>query len=160
MKYYFLAASLPALAIDEAPPLSVDEFRERCADHMAPADLDELDRLLGRRDDAPRGRFGVAATRYERLLRDEAARRRATRRQADPASWLRAPYDFDLRTRKGVDHALARRTPLEREQALDRHRWERLTELGYTVEWQTYPMGHEVCPDEIRDIGAWLARRL
>jgi phospholipase/carboxylesterase len=36
----------------------------------------------------------------------------------------------------------------------------RLTELGYAIEWHTYPMGHEVCPDEIRDIGAWLGRVL
>jgi len=34
----------------------------------------------------------------------------------------------------------------------------RLQELGYIVEWRTYPMGHEVCPDEIRDVGAWLRK--
>jgi phospholipase/carboxylesterase len=46
--------------------------------------------------------------------------------------------------------------PLERgEQARDR-----LSGLDYEVEWKTYPMGHEVHPEEIRDIGAWLGRRL
>jgi phospholipase/carboxylesterase len=46
--------------------------------------------------------------------------------------------------------------PLERgEQARDR-----LSDMGYEVEWRTYPMGHEVQPEEIRDIGAWLGRRL
>jgi phospholipase/carboxylesterase len=29
---------------------------------------------------------------------------------------------------------------------------------GISVDWSTYPMGHEVCPDEIRTINAWLAR--
>ena len=32
----------------------------------------------------------------------------------------------------------------------------RLTKMGYAVEWHSYPMGHEVCPDEIRDIAGWL----
>jgi phospholipase/carboxylesterase len=36
---------------------------------------------------------------------------------------------------------------------------DRLRALGYGVEWKSYPMGHELCPDEIRDVGAWLASR-
>jgi phospholipase/carboxylesterase len=35
---------------------------------------------------------------------------------------------------------------------------DRLLELGYAVEWRAYPMGHEVHPQEIQDIGAWLRR--
>ena len=35
---------------------------------------------------------------------------------------------------------------------------DRLLELGYAVEWRTYPMGHEVHPQEIHDIGAWVRR--
>lgn len=35
-----------------------------------------------------------------------------------------------------------------------------LTGLGYAVEWRQYPMPHSVCPEEIRDIGAWLRRVL
>ncbi len=33
---------------------------------------------------------------------------------------------------------------------------DRLVALGYDVAWNTYPMGHEVHPQEIQDIGAWL----
>ena len=43
----------------------------------------------------------------------------------------------------GVDRAIASRDNLRR--------------LGYRVEWRTYPMLHSVCPEEIRDIAAWLA---
>ncbi len=32
--------------------------------------------------------------------------------------------------------------------------------LGYTVEWQTWPMQHEVCLEEIEMVGRWLAARL
>ncbi len=31
-----------------------------------------------------------------------------------------------------------------------------LHERGYDVAWHSYPMMHAVCPDEIRDIAAWL----
>lgn len=31
-----------------------------------------------------------------------------------------------------------------------------LESAGYAVEWQEYPMGHEVCLEEIREISRWL----
>lgn len=31
-----------------------------------------------------------------------------------------------------------------------------LTRLGYSIRWHDYPMQHEVCMDEIKDIRAWL----
>ena len=34
-----------------------------------------------------------------------------------------------------------------------------LEALGVTVQWRTYPMGHSVCPEEIRDLGDWLTLR-
>ena len=34
-----------------------------------------------------------------------------------------------------------------------------LTSLGYQVEWREYGMGHEVSPQEIADISAWLNAR-
>ncbi|MDX1607115.1 MAG: hypothetical protein R3202_13050, partial [Candidatus Competibacterales bacterium] len=37
---------------------------------------------------------------------------------------------------------------------------ERLRALGYDCRWQDYPMRHEVCPEEIQVIGAWLRERL
>jgi len=40
------------------------------------------------------------------------------------------------------------------------HARDRLRELGYAVDWHTYPMGHEVHPDEIRAIGELINRRL
>lgn len=32
-----------------------------------------------------------------------------------------------------------------------------LDEAGFNVAWHDYPMMHAVCPEEIRDIGTWLA---
>lgn len=36
----------------------------------------------------------------------------------------------------------------------------RLTDLGYRVEWHSYPMPHSLCNEEIRDIDDWLAGTL
>jgi phospholipase/carboxylesterase len=37
---------------------------------------------------------------------------------------------------------------------------DKLKELGYKVEWHEYMMPHSVCPEEIRDIAAWLRKIL
>jgi phospholipase/carboxylesterase len=34
-----------------------------------------------------------------------------------------------------------------------------LTQAGYQVDWHSYNMPHTVCPEEIRDISAWLQAR-
>lgn len=44
--------------------------------------------------------------------------------------------------------------------SMGRTAYEHLKRLGVTVTWQEYPMGHEVLPEEIRDIGTWLTERL
>jgi len=31
-----------------------------------------------------------------------------------------------------------------------------LQHAGYAIEWREYPIGHEVCPEEIHDISRWL----
>lgn len=35
-----------------------------------------------------------------------------------------------------------------------------LDEAGYNVQWQSYPMQHSVCPDEINDISLWIQKIL
>ena len=34
-----------------------------------------------------------------------------------------------------------------------------LEQLGFQLQWHQYPMGHAVCPEEIRDLGDWLLQR-
>ena len=34
-----------------------------------------------------------------------------------------------------------------------------MTELGFKVEWHAYPMAHQVCAEQISDLGNWLAAR-
>lgn len=44
--------------------------------------------------------------------------------------------------------------------SMGRTAYEYLKAHGVTVTWQEYPMGHEVLPEEIHDIGTWLGERL
>lgn len=37
--------------------------------------------------------------------------------------------------------------------------YERLSELGYSIEWHDYPMAHQVCLEEIRELSRWLGER-
>lgn len=36
---------------------------------------------------------------------------------------------------------------------------QRLRAMGFDVEWHEYPMQHQVCAEQIRDLGHWLDRR-
>jgi len=73
--------------------------------------------------------------------------------RADALAAEREPANADL----PVFMAHGEQDPLI---ALDRARrsLEALRRLDYAVEWRTYPMPHAVCPEEIRDLAAWLAR--
>jgi phospholipase/carboxylesterase len=35
-----------------------------------------------------------------------------------------------------------------------------LEQLGYDVDWHSYPVAHGVCPEEVADIRLWLKRVL
>jgi len=43
---------------------------------------------------------------------------------------------------------------------LGKSAFDALQQANYTVQWREYPMAHEVCPEEIREISAWLQRVL
>lgn len=35
-----------------------------------------------------------------------------------------------------------------------------MREVGLDVDWRTYPMAHSLCPEQVRDIAAWLRARV
>lgn len=45
-------------------------------------------------------------------------------------------------------------------QYLGEHSRDRLREWGHAVEWHSYPMAHQVCPQEIGDLADFLTQRL
>ena len=44
--------------------------------------------------------------------------------------------------------------------ALGKSSFDALESAGYAVEWREYPMGHEVCLEEIQEISRWLQSAL
>ena len=32
--------------------------------------------------------------------------------------------------------------------------------LGYTIEWRSYPMAHQICAEEIADLRNWIGQRI
>jgi phospholipase/carboxylesterase len=44
--------------------------------------------------------------------------------------------------------------------SLATHSRDHLLSLGYAVEWRSYPMGHQVSPEELADVREWLLRVL
>jgi len=45
-------------------------------------------------------------------------------------------------------------------QTLGQHSAQRLRAAGHRLSWHSYPMGHQVCAEEIADLRRWLAARL
>ena len=45
-------------------------------------------------------------------------------------------------------------------EVIGRKGFERLQQMGYATEYQTYPIEHSVCMEEIADIAVWLRRVL
>ncbi|MEO7755180.1 MAG: dienelactone hydrolase family protein, partial [Dokdonella sp.] len=45
-------------------------------------------------------------------------------------------------------------------QALGTASRDALKQLGYAVEWHSYPMAHQVCAEEIGELRAWIGARL
>jgi hypothetical protein len=130
MKYYYLAASLPALALDQPPPFSFSGFRALCAGHLGDDDMAALDELDRPPAGPPRHPFVRAWAAAETRLRNAVARARAARLRRDPAESLREQEGADFFTEKAVADAMARPDPLEREMALDRLRWRLIEDLA------------------------------
>ncbi|MBY4678014.1 alpha/beta hydrolase [Marinobacterium arenosum] len=87
----------------------------------------------------PQGLAGVAAL--------------STYLATDPAPKLRREVDFSLWIAHGlVDDVVP--------YALGENALQRLQSLGFSPQWQSYPMAHEVCADEITDLGLWINARL
>jgi hypothetical protein len=123
MRYYFLAASLPMLALDEPPPLSPEAFREQCAAHLSRRDLEGLDALLSGDGTACRHPFVRDWRNADTQIRNTLVSQRAARRQEEAAPWLREHRGYDVSLAAGAAEAYGRKTPLQRERALDTLRW-------------------------------------
>ena len=127
--YYYLVSSLPGLVLGHPPVISSDVFLAICAQQLTPHDHRELELVW-------QGRAGEAASAFARAwhdvetqLRNAVARARAGLYGTEARAWVRSHQGWVVQLEKMVAEAFARPDPLEREQALDRARWQMAGEL-------------------------------
>lgn len=84
---------------------------------------------------------GIVALSTYPVLRDALAAERSTANAATPIFWGHGSADPVVPISLGT---LAR---------------ELLEQLGYQVDWHSYPMAHQVCMEEIQDLRDWLGPR-
>lgn len=130
MSYYYLAASLPELILGEAPPFGLEQFVDRSSCLLDKDDLQELELVLA--GEVARGRtpFSRRWFNAETQLRNAVARIRAGFHGVEPRNIIRDHEGFDLTIEKAVTSAFTSTNPMEKELALDRHRWQILDELA------------------------------
>ncbi|HUT26037.1 MAG TPA: DUF2764 family protein [Sumerlaeia bacterium] len=136
MAYYYLVASLPPLALDEAIPFTPETFLHSCEIHscenlLSRADLDDVRCIVSRRPERGRHRFLRTWIGRETRLRNALARRRAAARGLDPLPFLRDDEGSDSAIERAAAEAMAADDPLRRELALDRFRWQTLDDLAW-----------------------------
>jgi hypothetical protein len=132
MSYYYFAATLPWLTLDGDLPMSVAEFRARAAAFLSRRDAAALAALEDSAQPAAHP-FVRAWRAVDTHIRNAVARARAARARRDATPYLREagePFDGTLDHRIGEAFALP--DPLQREQALDRIRWDKLDALAGT----------------------------
>jgi hypothetical protein len=127
----YLLSSLPMLLFGAKPPFTHEEFFDRCRDLIPAKDFSLLQlcaqtEVLEQEVVQPTLKSWVI---FERSLRNELVRLRASRKKADPEKFLR-----DGTNEPALYHvALAsHRVPslIESEKMLDRERWLKLEELA------------------------------
>lgn len=130
MNYYYLAASLPMLSLDDPPRITSAALREYCADHLDAGDMAALDSLFAEDAAPPRHAFLKRWHSTDALLRNVVVQLRAARRQRDGQPYLRDTDDYDADLEQGVTEAFAQQNPIERERAIDTLRWNMIESLA------------------------------
>jgi hypothetical protein len=129
VNYYYLGASLPALALESEPRLSYERYRALCAEHFSAGDLKGLQELESLPAPNSRHAFARAWDQRETALRNAIARHRAHHLQVSASEHVR-PGNDRAEAERAVVNAYGRPTPLERELTLDRFRWSQAEELA------------------------------
>jgi len=129
-QYYYLVASLPGLIFSAPASFNRAVFLDECRRHLSPADMAELDALVGARRLEVSMRFSREWLNSEGQLRNAIARTRALRAGVDEKKYLKSHEGYRMDVEAAVDDAYSRPNPMERELALDRFRWNLADELS------------------------------
>ena len=128
--YNYLVSSLPALSLAAPPPFSPADFRFHCQGVLSKSDLAELDLLLAGRAAEGRSAFARAWAGADAQIRNTAARIRGQKLGVEVKGLLRSHPGYAVWLDKEVGDALAKASPLDREQGLDGARWKVVEDLA------------------------------
>jgi len=130
ISYYYLISSLPLLRLDEPPPFTSAAFLDTCREQLSPGRFDALLRVTLMPGDwktcCESERLWDA---WETQFRNSLVRRRAAVLGLDPESWIRPASEVWVQLDRQVEEAMNAGDPWQCELALDRLRWQHLSDL-------------------------------
>ncbi|MBN2301309.1 MAG: DUF2764 family protein [Lentisphaerae bacterium] len=112
------------------PVISVNRFLGECRDHLSNTDMAALQTLDGDLPYRSNNSFVCQWSNAETQLRNALVRIRAEQKGSDPSVHIREQRSFHTAVEKAALDAIAKENPIDREIALDRHRWNLLDELA------------------------------
>lgn len=129
--YYYLIASLPMLEFGIKMPFSYDYFLSLCREHLAPRDMELIDRALFLPAETIDDSYPMLEQwkRFDTTLRNELAKTRAAGLTKDPIQYIRGEGYTDPFIASFAHWVVKQDSPLGSEVSLDRMRWEKIEEL-------------------------------
>ena len=131
MRAYYLIASFPRLILGEPPPLTREKLLDQCRTLLDEAELRELEGVLEGRMHSLSFDFAQRWLIRDTTIRNAVARARAGRLGVEPTAYLRPQEGFDTFAETMVADAFTKASPLDRELAIDRFRWQFLDEMAF-----------------------------
>lgn len=130
MSYHYLVASLPPLTLDGAVPMPSAILPEQWESLLSPDDLRDLRSLISGQLEEGRHLCLRRWVDRETQLRDALVHRRAATLHREAGPFLRDHDGFEVDVEEAAARAMAADDPLQREQALDRFRWDSLDDMA------------------------------
>ncbi len=116
--------------MDEAAPVSSDDFFVSCESLLSTDDRSDMVRILSGNLDACETPFMREWLARERQLRNTLVMERVHGQMGEAENYLRESLDYDSRIERAVAEAMAASNPIERERTLDQARWDILDDMA------------------------------
>ena len=129
-RYYYTVSALPSLTFDGEPGMDAESFLQLCDETLEPADMTILRGVRLRSDGEPTGNAAADGwSRWERSLRAETAKARASRRGLEPESAAPRMGPESAAVLEAARAAMSEASPDAAEDILLRAMWGRMDEL-------------------------------
>ena len=130
-EYYYLVSSLPMLEFGMKMPFSYKHFLLLCQEQLSPCDMDTIKRISVSPGEGIEDSSTTLSEwkRFDRSLRNELVRFRASKRSRDLLEYIQGEDSFDPFVSGFAHWAVSQDSPIEAELYLDRMRWDKMEEL-------------------------------